>query len=370
MRLTPSRRRLLSTFAAAAFLGRWQLIGGPAALAATPLPALEVRQRWATGNSRLAPPAAAGRAIAFAGDRTIGLVDPDAVEPFWSTLHDLELGAAFRPRPEGRHLVYGGRGGIGCRLLADGTPLWRHRAESQTGVPLVTPELCCFGDGHAIVALDLATGAERWRYTGMPDTIVAYAPAAAADLVLAGSGDGRLYALEARTGALRWQLDGRARWQYFRQLHVAGEVLVAGSYKEQLVGIRIADGAVLWQFNAGNFINSHHVADGVAYLWSPTGWIFAIDTASGALLWRHQTTDYAAGGGNWAPVMAELVTAGDRLLSLDMANVLHVLDRRSGDESARANLPEPVRPAVLPHEAGLVFATAAGALILTETPGA
>ncbi len=66
------------------------------------------------------------------------------------------------------------------------------------------------------------------------------------------------------------------------------------SYKEQLYGLDLRDGRERWVFNAGNFINSHHVADGTAYLWSPTGWVYAIDTASGQVRWRHRTTDFSA----------------------------------------------------------------------------
>jgi outer membrane protein assembly factor BamB len=147
-------------------------------------------------------------------------------------------------------------------------------------------------------------------------------------------------------------------------------VLVAGAYTERLYGISTRDGTVLWSFHAGNFINSHCVADGTAYLWSPTGWVYAVDTATGLVRWRHKTTDYGEGAANWAPVMAELAVEGGCLYALAMDQVLHVLDAQTGEPRARLPLPEPVRPAVLPiPDLGLVFATMQGDLILAHLPG-
>jgi outer membrane protein assembly factor BamB len=104
-----------------------------------------------------------------------------------------------------------------------------------------------------------------------------------------------------------------------------------------------------------------------AYLWSPTGWIFAIDATSGALRWRHRTTDYGRRAGNWAPVMAELVSEQRRIYALAMDDVLHVLDTASGKEIYRLTLPERVRPSVLPIPGhGLAFAAAQGDALLIE----
>ncbi|MFZ4539946.1 MAG: PQQ-binding-like beta-propeller repeat protein [Propionivibrio sp.] len=83
--------------------------------------------------------------------------------------------------------------------------------------------------------------------------------------------NGVLYALSLADGALKWRLDDSREWQYIRQMYVSGQVLVAGTYTELLYGIAVDSGKILWKFKAGNFINSHHVAGGSAYLWSPTG---------------------------------------------------------------------------------------------------
>ncbi len=356
MRLT--RRALLAGVAAGL------VCGSPRAVAQAQ-PSGSVRRRWSTGNARLAPPARAGGLVLYAGDRTIGAIRPDLGEGLWAGSHGLAGAAVFRPRAAGGRLICGGLQEIGCWDLPGGQRHWRYRPRVQAGVPLMTALHTYLGDGHEIVALDNQSGEPVWRFAGVADTLVSYAPVIAGDTLFVGPGDGRLYALGALDGALRWTLDQSARWQYLRQLHLSGDLLVAGGYKEALYGISTEDGSLLWSFNAGNFINSHCVSGDTAYLWSPTGWVYAIDTATGQVRWRHRTTDYGDAAANWAAVMAELVVEDQRLYALAMDDVLHVLDARTGEPSARLSLPERVRPAVLPIPGlGLVFATVQGDLIL------
>lgn len=328
---------------------------------------LTERQRWSTGNAVLSPPAGDGRFVYFCGDRRAGAIDPAEAAPVWQV--DLAEGLAFqfRPRVAGHHVVFSGQRGFAVHDAATGALLWQRPAHIQCGVPLLADDRIILGDGHEIIALALGTGEEQWRHAGVPDTLTNYAPVQSGSTVLAAPGDGRLYALDAATGRLLWQKDGREDWQYLRQLRVHDGILVAGSYKEKLFGISVADGRELWQFNAGNFINSQAVAEGVAYLWSPTGFIYAVDAASGAVRWRHETTDYGDRAGNWGPLMAELVVEGGKLLALDMFDVLHVLDTADGRALAHLKVPAKVRHAVLPlGEAGLAFPTHAGEIVDTD----
>jgi len=343
-------------------------LGGGLPLGAAAAPPLRALRVWRTANAVLRPPAQADGQLFFCGEATVGCVAPDRDAPLWERALDLPQPAAFRPRVQGGALVVGGRGGIACLSRQDGAPLWRYEARIETGLPTLGDTFVVLGDGHAIVALDLATGTERWRFEGVPDTLAAYAPCLLGDRVFVGPGDGRLYCLDQSDGRLIWSQDRRDYWQYLRQIHTADGLLVAGSYKEQLLGIAPEDGRVLWEFRAGNFINSHHVAADVACLWSPTGWIYAVDVGTGAVRWRHQTTDYIPGGGDWASLMAELTSQETRLYALDMDNTLRVLDLRSGDVMMEAAVPGRVRHAILPiGKERLVFPIMDGSLLLTET---
>lgn len=352
-------------------LSRRRLLGGALALGLAPLAGaaartgsrLELAGRWATGNRRLAPPGLVDGQVLFAGDTTLGRLDPTGAQPTWSTPHALPGAAVFRPRGTTELLIAGSLGQLAAWRPGHEVASWRYPAREQIGTPCLAGEHLYAGDGHELLAFAANSGTVRWRFAAIADTRISYAPVVAGETVFVGPGDGRLYALAVSDGQPRWVINRMAEWQYLRQLQVSGEVLVAGGYKEKLYGLDLVDGRQRWAFSAGNFINSQHVANGVAYLWSPTGWLYAIDTASGAVRWRHRTTDYRGGSASWAPLMAELVTADGKLYALDLANVLHVLAVDSGEEIARAALPEAVQPWVLPLPGGeLLFGSRDGAL--------
>lgn len=361
MPLRPDRRLVLQTMIAGLCL-RPAFAG--ASDGAAPL---AVRHLWPTDNSRIGPISEAAERLFYAGDKSLGALSPQSQEPLWQRAHGFVDPAVFRPRPTGALVLTGGRGWLAAYDQTDGREVWRYLAHVQIGVPLVASDMIVVGDGHEIVALDTASGAEIWRFAGIPDTLTAYAPAASGDTVFAGPGDGHLYAIDRASGVLRWAQDISSKWQYLRQITVADGILVAGTYKEILAGIALEDGRALWQFNAGNFINSQHVAGGAAHLWSPTGWVYAISLASGKVRWRHQTTDYGARAQNWASVLAEITSLEGRLYVLAMDDVLHVLDMQDGSERAAHPLPAPIRHAVLPlaDGSGLAFPTRDAQVLLT-----
>lgn len=319
--------------------------------------AIEAGQRWPTANQRLAPLARLGASLLYAGDRSHGLIDPTLPIPRWEQPHSL-TGGLFRPRVDEtlKLALFATANGLQARHSEDGRLLWQRKPQRQFGVPALASGSVFLGDGHQLVALEAASGEERWRFAAIADTQISYAPAVADDSVFVGPGDGRLYALSIADGRLRWQLDRMGEWQYLRQLQVSGKVLVAGSYKEKLYGIAVDDGAIRWEFAAGNFINSQHVAAGVAYLWSPTGWLYALDTTRGAVRWHLRTTDYRPGTDRWAPLLAELASAEGRLFALDLAHTLHVVDCASGLPLGHWHSREPLQAFVLPWTANAWYA--------------
>jgi outer membrane protein assembly factor BamB len=350
VRLTIGRRRFL--------------IGGAALAASAAVPRGPVAWTIDTGNKVLAPAARDGDRLAFAGEARVGLVDGRAGRLLWA--RDLAEGAAarFRPRLADTVMLTGAAGAFFAWGLEDGRPLWRAEPERAFGAPLIYKGTVLAGDGHRLVARDLASGVVRWSFDTHLDTDIHYAPAATGDTVFVCGGDGVLNAVDVGSGRSLWRVDRAKEWQYLRQLHIWNDILVGGAYQEKLHGLDVATGTERWSFYAGNFINSHLVADGSAYLWSPTGWLYAIDAVGGAVRWRHRTTDYGKAAGNWAPLMAELAVEGGDLFALDMADVLHVLDTASGRERHRLAVGERLRPFVVPLGPGLAaFGTQDGRLL-------
>lgn len=351
-----SRRSLISALLAGPFVSGW----AHANTAGHHRVTKSVRE-WDSGNDVLAPLTMHQGRVLYAGDKTLGKIELKSSRALWSVAHGLTDEAVYRPRAAGPYVLTGGLQELGAWRLDNGQRVWRHKARIQMGVPWVTQQVTYVGDGHELLAIENASGLVRWRHAGTPDTLSSYAPTLTDDTVFLGPGNGVLYALNVADGTEKWRLDRSHEWQYLRQLYVSNGVLVAGSYKELLYGISVTDGRVLWTFNAGNFINSHHVSGDTAYLWSPTGWVYAVDIQSGNVRWRHQTTNYGQSSRNWGPMMAELVVHGDFLYALDMHNVLHVLSINSGLEADRVAFRHSLRPVVLPSGgAGAVVATDEG----------
>jgi outer membrane protein assembly factor BamB len=342
----------------------------PLARAAAAASPLLLHQRWTTGNQQLVPTSDLDGHILFAGERQLGLIDLAQPKAIWSVAHGLPTAATFRPRGNQHGIVCGGLAEIAGWRLGDANARWRYRARDQIGTPCLAGNTVYFGDGHRLLAVNCENGEILWHFDAVADTRISYAPLAVGDSVLVGPGDGRLIALSASDGKPRWIADRMSEWQYLRQLHSSGNTLVAGSYKEKLHGIEIASGRQIWEFSAGNFINSHHVANGVAYLWSPTGWVYAIDAESGRQRWRHRTNDYRGGIHNWGAMMAELVSDDTRLYALDLNNVLHILALDDGRALLDLKLPERVRPFVqLIDKQRLILGSQSGQILLFGPPG-
>lgn len=305
-------------------------------------------RRLPTDDAGLAPLSRQGRQLIVGGDSRLLLIDAVSFRREWAIRHPLADGIVFRPRPTRETIIAASRKALAAFRLSDGRPRWIYMAQDEIGAPWVDNDIVCFGDGNALVCLASDGGQERWRFAAIAETKIHYAPVATADTVYAGAGDGRLYALDRRSGELRWQIDGRHRWQYLRQLQLADHRLIAGAYTERLLALDLRDGHAHWEFATGNFLNTFCLADGAAFFWSPTGWLYAVDLATGWLRWRLQTTDYRGASDSWAFVHAEIASWGETLFALDLDNHLHLVCARRGIETARWAFAEALQPFVLP----------------------
>jgi len=203
---------------------------------------------------------------------------------------------------------------------------WRRRLDGPVGrAPAIDDTTVFVGAGHALLALDRATGREIWRarFSGEAST----RPVLTDGLVLVGSRDDALYALDAATGAERWRFatggdivasatihdrtvffgsrdgflyaldsdDGRERWR--RQLDVihstptsAGDALFVATRGDRVRGLSLADGDELWVARTADWA----VADLVAaepdlLVASCDGTVQALDLSRGEERWRFTT---------------------------------------------------------------------------------
>jgi len=185
-----------------------------------------------------------------------------------------------------------------------------------------------------------------WRY---PLGTGTWAPPAAADgVIYVGGGDGRFHAVRAADGTPLWvwpgtvPIDGRATLDpdgvYFLDTHF------------NLVALDRATGALRWrlplhnEFLAGrsapdNPTFNHRAAspllhDDILYAGSSDGGLYAVNPASGVVLWRHDAR---------APVFSGIGLHGaDTLLFGTMDGSVVMLDRNSRRETLRVKTGGPV----------------------------
>jgi outer membrane protein assembly factor BamB len=224
----------------------------------------------------------------------------------------------------------------------NGGTLWRFRAGVIEASPLLAGGRLYFGSwDHRVYALD-RTGRLVWSFS--TGDRVKGGVALAGGTVYVGSYDGYLYALDARGGLLRWKagggrlgglyatpsvahgrvfvsstngrvyafsLSGNELWSVqtgsyvYSPAALAGATAYVGSYDHRLYALSQATGRTRWTFDAGAPISgAPTVIDGLVYF-STCGSCssdesnprarrtFALDTASGRLVWRFPDGEYS-----------------------------------------------------------------------------
>lgn len=200
--------------------------------------------------------------------------------------------------------------------------------------PVIANGLVIIGAGDgAVYALDLRTGAQRWRAATRGR--VRSTPAVHGGLVVAGSFDARVYAFDLETGAERWV--GRpagdtlvsARWGFDRRAvqgspAIMGDAVFIGSRDGALYGIELATGQLRFRAtHRGSWvIGSPAVREGRAYVGSSDGrFVHGVDVRTGADLWRYPTRDN---------VLSSPLLAGDQLIFGTFDGQLVGLDAGTG----------------------------------------
>jgi outer membrane protein assembly factor BamB len=196
-----------------------------------------------------------------------------------------------------------------------------------------------------VVAVEAATGKERWRFRFPLPANRALSVNSAGDPVLSGGlaiatgGDGQIWALDAKTGAVRWTLPRLAGPFHgvitvvdrdFRALAVSGRRLIAGSLTGYVVAYDLDTRQEAWRVEGG-WLGSNgfefSADDTRVYVPYVSGILLAIDVADGRVAWS--TDDYTLGMA-WAPA-----SSGDRVVVAGLSGVWAYAG------SARADRPPP-----------------------------
>lgn len=203
-----------------------------------------------------------------------------------------------------------------------GVPIWyrgRIFARTTTGV---------------VVALDEGTGGVQWRspMAAAPGFVAGGRLAVSNDVVMAGDDD--VEGFDWSRGTRLWTAGiGAGAGAGIQLGGVAGEILFTGSYVSRLFAIDVRTGALRWSADFGSGGDATVFApraddEGVVATFTSfrdhAGGVAAFDPA-GRMLWRTPLNDTVRPG-----VIGPALLAGDLVLAVDRAGVIHALDRRSG----------------------------------------
>lgn len=227
------------------------------------------------------------------------------------------------------------------------TLLWRFETDLSTGSPRVAGGLVHLILGNALVALDTATGTERWSYAE-PLVTITSSPAVVDGTVYAGGRTdprggseirGFVYALDAATGVARWRFPIEQRFVNASSPAVVDGIVYVGTQggddtNGRLYALDAATGIEHWRFDldaTGNVSASPAIADGIVFYTDGQDFI-AVDAASGELLWR-----FAAGSTSTdTPAVADglLYVYGEA----NGTDYLLALDATTGQERWRSDI--------------------------------
>ena len=317
-------------------------------------------------------------------------------------------GHLFRPQAEGDDVLAAGGSRVVRIAIATGGTVWR----SDTGVKLSAGAgagqglAMAGGSKGELVALDLAGGQLRWK-AGLSSEVTGQL-LAAADTVIARTGDGRVHGLSVA--------DGSRKWLYSRNLPVLSlrgsggmalqdDVLYAGFPGGKLVALNAANGAQLWEATValprgatelervadvmGNPTVDERQVCAVAY----QGRVACFDRRTGAPLWARDTSsnsglamdernvyvsddkdavtayDKASGRAGWRQdklarrqVSAPLAL-GAWVVVADGEGYVHVLSAEDGSFVARARVDSGVRTAPVDIGPGFAVQTDKGSVV-------
>lgn len=175
---------------------------------------------------------------------------------------------------------------------SDGSLLWRFKTGGGAGTsPVVANGIVYFdsGWGGFFYALNAQTGALVWQdSTG--NTIITSTPAVANGVVYYGDYSGDLNALDATNGTSIWH-------QALSTSIDTGQLLVANGilYVADGFGLQAFDaskGTLLYTQGIASMVSgaSPTIANGVLYIDDASGYVDALDPATGAILWRAPST--------------------------------------------------------------------------------
>lgn len=248
---------------------------------------------------------------------------PSSLEVLWSyqAADLIESSAAI---VDGTVYVAAGNGDLLALDLATGALRWKYAGGEISGEssPAVHQGLVYFGDlAGTVHAVRTRDGTKVWTFATEGE--VRSSPVVAQDAVLIGSYDTHLYALDAESGKLRWKV--QTEGQVHGTPAVLGDVAFITGCDMIFRAIRIKDGRQMYTIEAGAYTAASPVVDRTrAYFGTFNEEVLALDLTGRQVAWRYSDT------ARRFPYYSSAALAGGRLYIGGRDKRVHALDVGSG----------------------------------------
>lgn len=143
-------------------------------------------------------------------------------------------------------------------------------------------------NGSHIYAINLQTGAEKWRYPNPAERNLLFSasPVLTEDgQLVVGGYNNRVYSLDAETGQLKWTFDQAGNRFYASGLALGSRVFLPNT-DHNLYALD-SSGALVWKFPTGSTLWSAPVSDGkLVFQAGMDHFLYALDPETGAVVWQ------------------------------------------------------------------------------------
>jgi serine/threonine protein kinase len=224
------------------------------------------------------------------GDKPLTSLFETGIEPRWTFKTEDEI----RSSPTAyKDLAFVGSydTNVWALNIENGELVWRYPTNGGiASSPVVDEEnrLVLFGsEDYTFNAVDFRSGRISWTYT-TKNRIRGTARVAHGHAFF-GSDDGRLYALVAQNGRYLWEYDmgGPVRGRPF----VTNDLVIVGCESGEISALELS-GNRKWSYRARRNVTSSPYVDmteGICYVGSFDGYMYALDASSGYSMWRYRT---------------------------------------------------------------------------------
>lgn len=255
--------------------------------------------------------------------------------------------------------------------LANGAERWRFPKEPNNRItffadPTFTPDgqLLAAGYNNVLYSLDPQTGELNWEFDQVGKRFVA-SPLAVEQGIFAPNADKTLYALDL-SGNLRWTFATPGE-SWAQPLANGGcECIYLTSMDHRVYALRIEDGSQIWQSEdlGGAIVGAPALSEeGLLFVGTFGSEVLALEAQTGRVAWRFQTEGWVWSG----PALA-----GDRLYVGDLEGNFYALQAATGQlvwRLAPEQLDGPISGSPLVLDDTIYFTSESGSLYALDPAG-